>query len=40
MNGDGNIAGQEIVCHPNIKAISFTGGTNTGSKIAQDSSST
>ena len=40
VNGDGNIAGQEIVCHPNIKAISFTGGTNTGSKIAQDSSST
>ena len=40
VNGDGNIAGQEIVRHPNIKAISFTGGTNTGSKIAQDSSST
>ena len=29
VHGDGNSAGSEIVRHPNIKAISFTGGTNT-----------
>ena len=35
VHGVGNKAGQSIVDHPKIKAISFTGGTNTGQKIAQ-----
>lgn len=34
VHGLGNKAGQAIVEHPNIKAISFTGGTITGRKIA------
>ncbi len=35
VHGTGPKAGQAIVDHPKIKAISFTGGTNTGKKIAQ-----
>ncbi|MCB0642804.1 MAG: aldehyde dehydrogenase family protein, partial [Phaeodactylibacter sp.] len=35
VHGLGDKAGQAIVEHPKIKAISFTGGTNTGKKIAQ-----
>ncbi len=35
IHGLGGKAGQAIVEHPNIKAISFTGGTVTGRKIAQ-----
>lgn len=34
VNGTGPSAGQAIVAHPKIKAISFTGGTATGAKIA------
>lgn len=34
VHGYGHTAGQAIVEHPKIKAISFTGGTNTGKKIA------
>lgn len=34
VHGLGNKAGQPIIEHPNIKAISFTGGTATGKKIA------
>jgi len=35
LHGLGNSVGQAIVSHPSIKAISFTGGTNTGAAIAQ-----
>ena len=35
VHGTGPSAGQAIVEHPNIKAISFTGGTKTGISIAQ-----
>ena len=35
LHGYGNEVGEAIVSHPNIKAISFTGGTATGAKIAQ-----
>jgi aminomuconate-semialdehyde/2-hydroxymuconate-6-semialdehyde dehydrogenase len=35
VHGLGSKAGQAIVEHPDIKAISFTGGTATGRKIAQ-----
>jgi aminomuconate-semialdehyde/2-hydroxymuconate-6-semialdehyde dehydrogenase len=35
VNGTGPSAGQAIVAHPNIKAISFTGGTATGAHIAR-----
>ena len=35
VNGTGPSAGQAIVAHPNIKAISFTGGTTTGAHIAK-----
>lgn len=35
VHGLGNKAGQAIVSHPKIKAISFTGGTATGRKIAE-----
>ena len=35
VHGNGPSAGQAIVEHPNIKAISFTGGTKTGEHIAQ-----
>lgn len=34
VHGLGSKAGQEIVSHPGVKAISFTGGTVTGRKIA------
>lgn len=34
VHGLGNKVGQAIVVHPNIKAISFTGGTATGKQIA------
>jgi aminomuconate-semialdehyde/2-hydroxymuconate-6-semialdehyde dehydrogenase len=34
VHGLGNKAGQAIIEHPEIKAISFTGGTETGKKIA------
>lgn len=34
VHGSGNKAGQGIVAHPDISAISFTGGTVTGKKIA------
>ena len=35
VHGSGPSAGQAIVEHPNIKAISFTGGTKTGEAIAR-----
>lgn len=35
VHGTGPEAGQAIVAHPNIKAISFTGGTTTGAHIAR-----
>ncbi|WP_075343031.1 aldehyde dehydrogenase [Tenacibaculum agarivorans] len=35
VHGLGNTTGQAIVEHPNIKAISFTGGTKTGAHIAR-----
>ena len=35
VNGTGPSAGQAIVSHKNIKAISFTGGTTTGEHIAR-----
>lgn len=35
LNGYGNEVGEAIVSHQKIKAISFTGGTTTGAKIAQ-----
>lgn len=35
VHGLGPKAGQAIIDHPNIKAISFTGGTATGRKIAE-----
>ena len=35
VNGEGDSTGRAIVNHPGIKAISFTGGTTTGAKIAQ-----
>jgi len=35
VHGLGPKAGQAIIDHPKIKAISFTGGTDTGRKIAQ-----
>lgn len=35
VHGNGPSAGQAIVEHPNIKAISFTGGTKTGEHIAR-----
>ncbi len=35
VHGLGTSAGQAIVEHPNIKAISFTGGTKTGAHIAK-----
>ena len=34
VHGAGNSAGQAIVSHPDVKAISFTGGTSTGRNIA------
>ncbi len=35
VHGTGPSAGQAIVAHPDIKAISFTGGTKTGEHIAR-----
>ena len=35
VHGLGSTAGQAIVAHPDIKAISFTGGTTTGAQIAK-----
>lgn len=35
VHGSGEHCGQNIVAHPSIKAISFTGGTNTGQHIAR-----
>lgn len=35
VHGLGHSAGNAIVSHPNIKAISFTGGTQTGAQIAK-----
>lgn len=35
VHGLGNSAGQAVVEHPEIKAISFTGGTKTGAHIAR-----
>ena len=35
VHGLGTSTGQAIVAHPNIKAISFTGGTTTGAHIAR-----
>lgn len=35
VHGLGSTAGQAIISHPNIKAISFTGGTATGAHIAR-----
>ena len=35
VHGTGPSAGEAIVAHPNIKAISFTGGTKTGEHIAR-----
>ncbi|WP_282134352.1 aldehyde dehydrogenase [Seonamhaeicola maritimus] len=35
VHGLGNTTGQAIIEHPNIKAISFTGGTSTGAQIAK-----
>ncbi|MEJ1241120.1 aldehyde dehydrogenase [Chryseolinea sp. T2] len=34
VHGAGSKAGHEIVAHPGVKAVSFTGGTATGKKIA------
>lgn len=34
IHGYGHKAGSEIVSHPGIKAVTFTGGTKTGSEIA------
>lgn len=34
VHGDGSKAGHEIVAHPSVQAVSFTGGTLTGRKIA------
>ena len=34
VHGSGSEAGQAIVEHPEISLISFTGGTETGSKVA------
>ncbi|MCF8373929.1 MAG: aldehyde dehydrogenase [Bacteroidales bacterium] len=35
IHGYGHTAGQSMVSHPDVKAISFTGGTATGAKIAE-----
>ena len=34
VHGYGHTAGQAMVSHPSVKAISFTGGTKTGARIA------
>ena len=38
LHGRGELIGSEIVKHKKIKAISFTGGTKTGKKIAKETS--
>jgi aminomuconate-semialdehyde/2-hydroxymuconate-6-semialdehyde dehydrogenase len=40
VHGAGNKAGHEIVAHPGVNAVSFTGGTATGKKIAGVAAST
>lgn len=35
LHGEGSIIGQQIVEHPSISAISFTGGTVTGARVAR-----
>jgi aminomuconate-semialdehyde/2-hydroxymuconate-6-semialdehyde dehydrogenase len=35
VHGYGHSAGEAIIKHPEVKAISFTGGTKTGSRIAE-----
>ena len=40
IHGKGEKIGSEIVNHKGIKAISFTGGTETGKKISNDCSNT
>lgn len=35
LNGYGYEVGEALVSHPNVRAISFTGGTRTGARIAQ-----
>ena len=39
IHGTGPSAGEAIVSHPRIRAVSFTGGTSTGARIAEDCSS-
>ena len=39
IHGQGNTAGDSLVSHPKIKAISFTGGTATGKLIAEKTAS-
>ena len=39
LHGSGHLIGQKIVEHPDIKAISFTGGTKTGKIISKTASS-
>ena len=40
IHGKGSNIGNLIINHPDIKAISFTGGTETGKKIAQETAGT
>ena len=40
IHGRGSNIGNLIINHPDIKAISFTGGTETGKKIAQETAGT
>lgn len=35
VHGDGKNAGEALIQHPGVKAVSFTGGTVTGQRIAQ-----
>ncbi len=35
LHGTGNVTGEAIIKHPDIKAISFTGSTRAGSRIAE-----
>ena len=39
IHGRGNVAGDALVSHPKIKAVSFTGGTATGKLIAKKTAS-
>lgn len=36
IQGDGAIAGDALIRHPDVRAVSFTGGTATGRKIVQN----